>query len=198
MIDIAEREKLLLLIKSAQNGDQNAFGVLKDKYKPLIDSCSYKHINSDMPTQDAEDLHQEALVNFCNAVCSYDCGNDSVEFGLYAKICISNGLVSYMRSYARRQRNRTLSLDVDTHVGESSTRDTDPLQALIDKENEAELVREIKKHLSEYENRVWWLYVSGMSVADIVEAVGATDAKSVSNAIYRIRRKLGARVRKPY
>ena len=33
---------------------------------------------------------------------------------------------------------------------------------------------------------------------EIVEAVGATDAKSVSNAIYRIRRKLGARVRKPY
>jgi RNA polymerase sigma factor (sigma-70 family) len=198
LIDYSGKNDVLLLIDKAQNGDQDAFGLLKDRYKPLIESCSYRYIAADMPTQDAEDLRQEALVHFCNAVCSYDASGSSVEFGLYAKICISNGLVSYMRAYARRQKNRAVSLEGESVSGESATEASeDILQELIDEESAAELVRAIKKNLSDYENRVWWLYVSGMSISDIAEAVGASDAKSVSNAVYRIRKKLGALIKRP-
>ena len=194
LIDYSGKEDLLSLIAKAQNGDQDAFGLLKDRYKPLIESCSYRYISADMPTQDAEDLRGEALVHFCNAVCSYDVNSSSVEFGLYAKICISNGLVSYMRAYARRQKNRTVSLDSGSGGGGAAV---DILQEIVDEENTAELVRSIKKNLSDYENRIWWLYVSGMSVADIAKTVAAPDAKSVSNAVYRIRKKLGALIRRP-
>lgn len=197
MIDYSGKEDLLFLIDKAQSGDQDAFGLLKDRYKPLIESCSYRYISSDMPTQDAEDLRGEALVHFCNAVCSYDVSGSSVEFGLYAKICISNGLVSYMRAYARRQRNRALSLEIESHGVDGAEDATDILQELIDEESTAELVRAIKKHLSDYENRIWWLYVSGMSVADIAKTVEAPDTKSVSNAVYRIRKKLGSVIRHP-
>jgi RNA polymerase sigma factor (sigma-70 family) len=195
LIDYSGKEDLLFLIDKAQKGDQDAFGLLKDRYKPLIESCSYRYTSADMPTQDAEDLRGEALVHFCNAVCSYDVNSNSVEFGLYAKICITNGLVSYMRSYARRQRNRTVSLDSDKG-GEVTEYAADILQELVDEERAAELVRAIKKNLSDYENRIWWLYVSGMSVADISKAI-ASDTKSVSNAVYRIRKKLGNLIRHP-
>jgi DNA-directed RNA polymerase specialized sigma24 family protein len=66
----------------------------------------------------------------------------------------------------------------------------DPLQMIVAKEKTEELVRSIKNNLSDYENRVWWMYVSGMSPSEIAKEIGEVDAKSVSNAVYRIRKKL--------
>ena len=144
-----------------------------------------------MTTQDIEDLRQEALVQFCNAVCNYDLSLDGVEFGLYAKICIENRLVSYVRSYKRRKDKAFFSFDVE--VSEDSSY-TDPAQDIIDKERFTALVELIEGSLSDYESRVWWLYVSGMSVSDIAKKLGVDDPRSVTNAIYRIRRKLRARL----
>lgn len=185
-----ERERLFSLIKSARLGDQEAFLDLKEKYKPLLTSQIAKHSMSDMPAHDIEDLKQEALIIFYNAVCNYECSADGVDFGLYAKICIENGLVSFVRSYLRRAKRAVLPLEkVDDHIDDHVY---DPLQSLIAKENMSDMVRMIHKHLSEYENRVWWMYVSGMSVSDISKKLGNTDPKSVSNAVYRIRKKLRA------
>ena len=64
------------------------------------------------------------------------------------------------------------------------------LQKIVDEENAAELITLIRGKLSDYENRVWWMYVSGMSASEITESLGIHDARSVSNAIYRIRKKL--------
>ena len=128
------------------------------------------------------------LIIFCNAVCNYDYSEDGVEFGLYAKICIENGLVSFIRSYYRRKKKAVLPLEYAERAADGAV--YDPLQALVDKENTSELVRVIRKNLSDYENRVWWLYVSGMSASEISRELKVNDSKSVSNAIYRIRRKL--------
>lgn len=192
MVEDNNKKQLFLHIKNAQNGNQNSFEILKEQYNPLIKGCTSRHTVVGMTSQDVEDLHQEALVNFCRAVCSYDCDFEGVEFGLYAKICIENGLVSFVRSFARVDKNHTIPLDENVYVHNASER-RDPLQAMVDKENASELVRVIRNCLSKYENRVWWMYVSGMSVAQIADAVG-TDAKSVSNAVYRIRKKLRDRV----
>ncbi|MBQ8407409.1 MAG: sigma-70 family RNA polymerase sigma factor [Clostridia bacterium] len=175
------------LVRSARNGSQDAFLELKSRYKPLLESQVVKHTLPDMTAQDAEDLRQEALVIFCNAVCNYNDSTEGVEFGLYAKICIENGLISFVRSYLRRKKKAVLPLE---SAGQQDAVEEDPLQALVDKENMAELVRVIRNSLSAYENRVWWLYVSGMSASDITKALGVKDHRSVSNAIYRIRKKL--------
>ena len=183
-----QRVSTLSLIERARGGDQKAFSSLKEQYAPLLISRVSKHTLSDMTVQDVEDMRQEALIVFCNAVYNYRSSEDSVEFGLYAKICIDNGLASFVRSYLRRAQNKALSLDSQA-VSTTSDR-KDPLQALVDKENAAELVRSIKKILSDYENSVWWLYVSGLSVSEIASKLGVDDVKSISNAIYRIRKKL--------
>lgn len=183
-----EREYLFSLIKSARFGDQEAFLYLKEKYKPLLTSLTVKYSLPDMLPQDVEDLTQEALVIFYNAVCNYECSPDGVEFGLYAKICIENGLVSFVRSYLRRAKRAVLPLEKADDRFED--RIYDPLQSLVAKENMSDMVRMIRKHLSEYENRVWWMYVSGMTVSDISKELGGADPKSVSNAVYRIRKKL--------
>ena len=61
--------------------------------------------------------------------------------------------------------------------------------ALIDKERMEALQLIIARNLSSYESRVWWLYVSGATTAHIAQMLGK-DEKSISNAIYRIRKKL--------
>lgn len=176
------------LVKQARDGSQNAFLKLKSQYTPLLESQVLKHKLHDMTEQDEADLREEALVIFCNAVCNYDYSEDGVEFGLYAKICIENGLVSFIRSYYRRKKKAVLPLEYAERAADGAV--YDPLQALVDKENTSELVRVIRKNLSDYENRVWWLYVSGMSASEISRELKVNDSKSVSNAIYRIRRKL--------
>ena len=187
-VDPKNSESLFSLIESARSGDQEAFLLLRKKYEPLLQNQVTKHSLADMPDQDVEELRQEALIIFYNAVCNFECSPDGVEFGLYAKICIENGLVSFVRSYLRRAKRTVLPLEKAEEKLEE--RIYDPLQSLVEKENMSDMVRTIRKLLSEYENRVWWMYVSGMSVSDISKAIGNTDAKSVSNAVYRIRRKL--------
>ena len=72
----------------------------------------------------------------------------------------------------------------------TSGRMSDPLQMLIEEESFNKLKRDIQENLSPYESRVWWLYVSGMSAADIAKKLDTKDVRSVNNAIYRIRKKL--------
>lgn len=183
----SNRDEMIGLVMRAREGSSDAFAELKNRYKPLLESQTVRHTLPDMTDQDVEDLRQEALVIFCNAICNYDCSVEGVEFGLYAKICIENGLVSFVRSYTHRKKNTALPLD---SVKKAYGCENDILQSLVDEETVSDLVHIIRKQLSEYENRVWWLYISGMSVSEIAEKLGNTDAKSVSNAIYRIRKKL--------
>lgn len=189
MSNAREREVLLTRIKEAQAGSQNAFEILKNGYRPLIDGSVRRHKLDSMSIQDVADMEQEAVAVFCNAVCSYDCSIDGVEFGLYAKICIDNGLTSFVRSYLKRCRARTVPLNDDRASCAS-----DPISDVIERERAERLMHTIRDNLSEYENRVWWLYASGMSASAIATAIGVSDVKSVSNAIYRIRRKLRERI----
>ena len=65
----------------------------------------------------------------------------------------------------------------------------DPADSVIEKENAAELRSLIRENLSKYENSVWWMHYSGMSIEEIADSIGSTK-KSVSNALARIKRKL--------
>ncbi len=193
-----KRENTLSLIQNAQNGSQESFELLKEKYRPLIESCSHRRFLQGMTSQDMEDMCQEALVHFCNAVCSYDTASEGVEFGLYAKICINNGLVSFVRTYLKNNKSRAISLDVGSNNFEAAVFEKDPLQQLVDKEETEELVGNIRAQLSDFENRIWWMYVSGLSTREIEEKLGVQDARAVSNAVYRIRKKLRKSIKNPY
>ena len=184
---IIVKQDIVELILRARSGQESAFAELKDIYRPLIEASVRRFRSDVMSYQDGEDLYQEALVHFCNSVCSYDCGSDGVEFGLYAKICIDNGLVSFIRAYNRRNRLRAVSLEEQVEPALADAGDL--LSSIVERERMAMLVRQINKQLSDLEKRVWWMYVSGASVSTIADKIGIEN-KSVSNAIYRIRKKL--------
>lgn len=183
--------ELSTLILQARKGDQQAFERLLDLYTPLIDSMTVK-FRSAVSAQDSEDLRQEALVAFYHAVKTFRLEQDQVQFGLYAKDCIRNRLISHLRTL-KKHENTVLLEDEESPFSIETAEETDPTKRLLDEEAYLALYRRIKSTLSEYENRVWWLYLSGRTAKDIADAL-QTEEKSVQNALYRIRKKLRATI----
>ena len=184
----SKARELSALLAHAKAGDQEIFATLLSRYSPLIESRLSRIRTPNMTEQDVEDLRQEAYVSFHRALMHYDIEQHEVEFGLYAKICIDNGLYSAMRSMKHLTRAPLLPLDAsEEHVDDS----TDPSEHLIEQEKFNALYAHIEATLSPLENRIWRLYIVGQPTSAIAAAVGK-DEKSIHNAVYRIRKKLRA------
>ena len=185
-----EKEALNACIALAQQGDGDAFSTLLKKYDPLI-SATVARTMSKMPElteTDAEDLRQEAVLAFYSALMTYDFSISDVEFGLYAKVCISNRLVSQIRILRRHIEHQAQLLDQEVLLRFIKDEE-DPAARLIENESEQSLLRVISECLSEYEYKVLEFYMSGMSSAEMAERLESTE-KSVNNAMFRIRTKL--------
>lgn len=173
-------------IRKAQSGNREAMDQLLRQYAPLLAAMAERFAPESATPEDVEDLYQEASILFCQAVMSFDVRQEDVELGLYARICIKNGLVSLLRKQSRRAP--TVPLE-ESDIAPSDSAEEDPVRALIDRESSFALCRTIENALSPYENRIWWLYLSGRTAKEIGLLVGREE-RSVQNAIYRIRKKL--------
>ena len=179
------------LIAAARGGSENALTQLISMYEPLMLSLLSKYTDSDVSTEDKEDMLQEALIIFCNAVMKYNLEQSDVDFGLYAKICMERGFLSQLRNLRRRPHIEPIS---DGCKLESSD---DPSLDIIDSENVREIWKLIDENLSEYENKVWNLHLTGNSSFDIAVQL-KKDVKSIDNALCRIRAKLRKVLKRQY
>ncbi|MBR2346953.1 MAG: sigma-70 family RNA polymerase sigma factor [Clostridia bacterium] len=179
------------LILAVRGGDQSAFDTLLDQYRPLIDASVARFSSDESFSLYCEDLKQEASVVFYNSILAYDLEQNEVEFGLFAKICIYNALVSFLRALKRRSAEPVAEIPQNLITVQDFE---DPSARMLEQERLKSLYAVIRKNLSELEYKVWQLYISGRSAAEIA-ALLSTDEKSVNNAIYRIRKKLRAVLR---
>jgi RNA polymerase sporulation-specific sigma factor len=179
------------LILDVRGGDQNAFDTLLDQYRPLIDASVARFSSDESFSLYCDDLKQEASVVFYNSILAYDLDQNEVEFGLFAKICIYNALVSFLRALKRRSAEPVAEIPQNLITVQDFE---DPSARMLEQERLKSLYAVIRKNLSELEYKVWQLYISGRSAAEIA-ALLSTDEKSVNNAIYRIRKKLRAVLR---
>lgn len=187
--DASVRELVLL----AQGGSREAHLALTARYRPLLESSVARFGASEMTEQERRDLREEAERIFLGAISSFDTDQDAVDFGLYAKICLRNGLVSEWRHL--RALRRVVSVPMEEELSPDLTV-PDPARELEEEERFSKLCRTVREQLSDYENKVWWQYVTGVSVSDIAEDLGR-DERSVHNAIYRIRKKLREKLTPP-
>ena len=174
------------LLYAVREGDQDAFSALLLRYRPLIDRAVDRFSAELHGEEDREDVRQEALAAFYDAIRSYRTDQEKVEFGLYAKVCIGNRLVSHLRRERRQQG--LLSLD-DLSAERVLGADGDLLSLVIEEEEAQALSASIKQVLSRYEYEVFSLYFKGSSSAQIAELMQKS-VKSIDNAIARIRKKL--------
>lgn len=177
------------LIVRAQKNDEESFETLLSDYAPLIESMTAQFSAPWHTVQDREDIRQEAVLGFYGALMHYDTTQKEVVFGYYAKECIRNRLISYLRSIKKHEK--VFLLEDEGLAQEVEDAEQDPATDLVEKETYAALYQRVCDTLSPYENRVWWMYLSGRTAEEIAKRVGR-DTRSVQNAVYRIRKKLRA------
>jgi len=188
-------KETLSLLKRISEGDEYAFEVLAEKYRTLTDTAASRAQKSleSSALADAEnvwDLRQEAQLALYKAALRYDREGmaDKVTFGLFAKICVRNAMISQIRRAAAKRRRHEKAAMSYEKLTETGTADVTSERAIYGLELERILQRS-GSTLSEYERAVLMLYLQGKSSSEIAVIKGRS-AKSVSNAIYRIKVKL--------
>ncbi len=183
---IGNNEELYNLIDLVISGDSNAFSELVDRYSPMLKKIISIYTTDEMSKEDIEDLGQEELIAFYRAIINFDREQRDVEFGLYAKICVTNSMISYKRAAAKKSNEALIG---DDEMNSIYDPDSEVSRLFEIKESERELGEQIEKTLSQYENEVWSYYVNGYSSREIAIKLNSNE-KSIDNAIFRIRKKL--------
>ncbi len=170
-----------LLIKKAAEGENDAYKTLSDKYAPLINGMAARY-GKKTGGASHDDLVQEAHIAFLGAIRSYDTDNGKVTFGLYAKICIRNKLVSLLRKSSKKWFDGEFgSVSIPAASGE--------------KDRAGRLADIGEASLSKYERAALGSYLEGKSYKEIAKTLGKSE-KSVDNALLRVRNKLRSAAKK--
>lgn len=174
------------LAVSARGGDDGAMALLAARMAPMVKTLAVKFSGGPM---EPEDLAQEGMFGFLAAVHGFD-ESSGVPFRSYAGVCIANRIRSAVRAGARLKNiplNSYISLSDDS-VTLSETQ-PNPEDLVIAQDEAARLERLMARRLSKFERSVIRLYLGGRGYDDIAARLGST-AKSVDNALQRVRRKL--------
>ncbi len=171
-------ENLCLL---AAQGDSDAEEALILRYSRVVRVCARPLF---LVGGDSEDLIQEGMLGLLDAIRQFDPRRDT-SFHTFAEVCIRNRLRSAVRADAR-SKNRPLNFSVSLDEAEGAfSPPLSPEEMMIDEESRQEHLA----RLSPFENQVLSLYLTGASYEDVAQRLQKS-AKSVDNAVQRIRRKL--------
>lgn len=178
------------LILEFRDGNEKAYDDLSAQYSPMITSMASKYFAmcAEMDGADYQDMFQEASIAFYRSALTYDMDNTSVSFGLYARICVRNALVSALRRLKRSSKRGRV-------IGEKEAHASDPVTGVIAEEERRKILDGAEKLLSAYELQVLAEYLEGRKVREIADRLGKS-SKSVSNALFRCRAKLETGMKK--
>ena len=178
--------ELDILLENVRSGKPLSFEAIYSLYVPLIDSMTKSYCKKySVFEAETDDVRQEALIALYNAALTYEAGKN-VTFGAYAKVCIRNKILSYIRCFL--ENDIPVSLDEMENDWDKPDFDT-PEQLIISKESLCHLNRRIDEALTDFEKSVFTLYIGDMSYSDMANAL-AKPIKSIDNAIHRIKAKL--------
>ena len=193
MIDYALMDDTTLQ-SCAADGDRDAEEALAARYLRLVRICSRPLF---LAGGDSEDLIQEGTFGLLSAIRTYDPA-DGTAFKTYAEHCIRMRLLSAIKSASRLKHvplNDGISLE---ELSEDPGTDIsalpelirhNPEELILAKESREELNAAFSRCLSRFEIKVLDFYLEGLSYREIAERL-CRDAKSIDNAVQRIRRKL--------
>ena len=175
-------EEIKNAIDGVKNGRHELFEVIRLTYAPLVESMVQSFEKSG--AGNSGDLTEEAVRALLKAVLSYDVDNQEVTFGLYAKICMRNALISARRSKLSRERRENRK-KAQFMPEEAKSIQANRFFEGLDKDA---IMHKMHSVLSSYEYRVLDQYSRGKTAAQIAKELGREE-KSVNNALYRIRSK---------
>lgn len=177
------------LIYYIKEGNSDDAKILYEKYYPYIKSYSSKMATIYKKTGLEEcDLHQEGMIGLMNAIDTFDEYKDN-KFFTYAKSCIEKKIISAV-VMASRNKHKTLNDSVlidDSNISLFTTQSS--YEKLIESEDESKLFNKIKNVLTDFEDQVFQLRLSGVNNLEICSLLDI-ELKTIDNTLYRIRKKI--------
>lgn len=176
-------EAIKQALEALQNGDSSAFAIIRSQYDALLASMVSKCLTAYHYDAEFDDLMQEASLALYKAASSYDLSQSNVTFGLYAKICVRNRLISAGRKLSRQKKNESAVQREQFSAPDRMQKRYAEFAGLGDVTQVAEST------LSELEKAVFSMYLQGCSYKEMALALNKSE-KSIDNAIWRMKSKL--------
>ena len=187
------------LISMVHEASDDANDILFEKYKYIIDIELKKYSSmARVLGYDYNDLYQDALVGFSDALVSYR--NDKhAALASFITLCVDRKLQVSIKKAGRLKNkllNDSLSLEhvYDAYTSPlmdllSDNKKNDPLENIVKEEKMSELVSLIRDTLSDREYEVFSLMVNGLKYDEIATLLNK-DLKQVDNTIQRVKAKI--------
>ena len=173
-----EKEQENRLIALAREGDKAAIEEILNGYKNLVRSLARRYI---LPDGYTEDLIQEGMIGLYYAIMDFD-QEKGMSFKNFACLCVKRKIGDGLKKYKAKKNKQPIEFP--------SPEPPDLDEPLLSDERWNEWVLLMGKILSDFEFRVFMLYIEGgLPVSEICETV-AKDGKSVDNAVQRSKKKL--------
>ena len=186
---MTEQQQTIDLIKRMKNGDEQAFSLLVLQFEPLLEATARRFCKPPAYGEsDFEDLRQEAVLALFKAATSFDEGQEQVTFGLYAKICINNRLISAKRHRLRSMKKDGRGVGRPRKAAPTAKKEGAMRSLPSDSQLQAYLDR-ARDELTPKEERVFDLYLKGLSYKEMGRLLHCT-VKSVDNALTRAKKKV--------
>lgn len=181
-----------------QAGDDDALVVIIDRYRRFARAKTRGYF---LIGADSDDIEQEALIGLYKAARDFR-SDRQASFRAFAELCITRQVITAVKTATRRKHqplNQYVSISSVRSGDEGSERsvedlledhnEADPADEVVSRERMAAMRQSMAEMLSTLEVDVLRLYVEGKSYQEIGDHLGR-HAKSIDNALQRIRRKL--------
>lgn len=181
--DIKLGELDALAVK-CREGDGDAFEALMEAAAPIVKNVCRPYF---LIGAERDDLYQEGYIGLLKAVRTFDPARSS--FRTYARLCVETAVIKAVEKYSGRS-NMLLSDGVALDdLDRLPSGQGDPEAIVIESETIDDLIGRADGKLSERERKVLRLYLDGLNYREISDRCGL-DAKSIDNALQRIKKKM--------
>ncbi|WP_376770433.1 RNA polymerase sporulation sigma factor SigH [Clostridium lacusfryxellense] len=185
------------VVIEAQNNNVRAQEYLINKYKNFVKAKAKSYF---LIGADKEDIYQEGMIGLYKGIRDFKADRLS-SFRAFAEICVTRQIITAIKTATRQKHiplNTYISLNKPIYDEESDrtlldvlsgAKITDPEELVISREEVISIQNEIGQVLSELEMEVLMSYLDGKSYQEIACDLDR-HAKSIDNALQRVKRKL--------
>ncbi|VYU14807.1 RNA polymerase sporulation sigma factor SigH [Clostridium tertium] len=185
------------VVDEAKNGSTRAQEFLISKYENFVKAKSKSYF---LIGADKEDIYQEGMIGLYKAIRDFK-SDKLTSFKAFAELCITRQIITAIKTATRQKHiplNTYISLNKPIYEEESDRtlidvlselKITDPEELIIGKEQLKHIEGEMAKVLSDLEMEVLQSYLDGKSYQEIACDLDR-QAKSIDNALQRVKRKL--------
>lgn len=186
------------LVNLVCENSEEARDMLYEKYSYIVDIiCNKYKKGAYYLSADFNELRQEALLGFSDALVSYDQDNNA-SLQTFISLCVERRVRNYVRkndTMKMKMMREVYSLDYQYDDDQAPLRETigdnsqNPEYTLEEKEEMEELKKKIDNALSPQEKEVYELMINDFSYEDIASILNKS-VKQVYNTAHRLKGKI--------